>query len=120
MPHQQTNRASSGFRIRGSITWIPVLLCLIALKTSVFSQAVPQQVNSADATTAKSQPMTVQQRKEQLASDTAKLLDLAHELKVEVDKSTRDMLSVAVVRKANEVEKQARKVRDEMKMIPAN
>jgi hypothetical protein len=63
---------------------------------------------------------TVQERKDQLAVDSAKLLKLATELKVDVDKSTKDQLSVAVIKKADEVEKLARKVRDEMKMIPAN
>lgn len=63
---------------------------------------------------------TVQERKDQLAADSAKLVKLATELKADVDKTTKDQLSVAVIKKADEVEKLARKVRDEMKMIPAN
>lgn len=63
---------------------------------------------------------TVQERKDQLAADSAKLLKLATELKADVDKTTKDQLSVAVIKKADEVEKLARKVRDEMKMIPGN
>src|ERR1039458_5970658 len=49
-----------------------------------------------------------------LAGDTAELLVLANELKIEMDKSSKDMLSLTVVRKAAQVEKQAHKVRDEM------
>lgn len=64
--------------------------------------------------------LTVQERKDQLAADSAKLLKLATELKADVDKTTKDQLSIAVIKKADEVEKLARKVRDEMKMIPAN
>jgi len=36
---------------------------------------------------------------------------MANDLKTEVDKSTKDMLSVTVVRKADEIEKLAHKVR---------
>lgn len=69
-------------------------------------------------TPAKADP--IQQRKDQLAADSARLLKLATELKVAVDKTTKDQLSIAVVKKADEVEKLARKVRDEMKTVPAN
>jgi hypothetical protein len=59
-------------------------------------------------------------RQKQLADDTAKLLLLANELKAEMDKSTKDTLSLSVVKKAEEVEKLARKVRDEMKKSIGN
>lgn len=62
----------------------------------------------------------IQERKNQLAVDTAKLLQLANELKTEMDKSSKDMLSVAVIKKADEVEKLAHKVRDEMKASIGN
>ena len=61
-----------------------------------------------------------QQRKDQLAADTAKLLQLANELKAEMDKSTKDTLSLNVVKKAEQVEKLAHKVRDEMKATAGN
>jgi len=76
------------------------------------------QIPAEPAQSAK--PETLQQRREQLATDSARLLKLATELKADVDKSTKDQLSSAVVKKADEVEKLARKVRDEMKSIPAN
>jgi FtsZ-binding cell division protein ZapB len=57
----------------------------------------------------------MQERKNQLAVDTAKLLQLANELKAEMDKSSKDTLSVNVIKKADQVEKLAHKVREEMK-----
>ena len=54
-------------------------------------------------------------RQKQLVADTNKLLQLSQELKSEVDKSSKDTLSVAVVKKAEEIEKLARSVKDRMK-----
>lgn len=56
-----------------------------------------------------------QKAKDQLAKDTARLYELANELKAEMDKSTKDTLSLSVIRKADEVEKLAKKVHAEMK-----
>ncbi len=50
-------------------------------------------------------------RKQQIASECADLLKMATDLKSEVDKTTKDMLSVRVVRKAGEIEQLAHKVR---------
>jgi hypothetical protein len=66
------------------------------------------------------QELQNQQRKDQLTADTAKLLQLANELKAEMDKSTKDTLSVSVLKKAEQVEKLAHKVRDEMKLTIGN
>jgi hypothetical protein len=57
------------------------------------------------------------EEKNRLASDSARLLKLATELKAAVDKSTKDQLSVTVIQKADEVEKLARKVREEMRAV---
>jgi len=46
-----------------------------------------------------------------VAVQTANLLKLAYGLKSEVDKTTKDTLSVAVVRQAGEIEQIARKMR---------
>jgi hypothetical protein len=46
-----------------------------------------------------------------VARQCADLLKMAAELKTEVDKTTKDTLSVAVVRKAGEIEQFAHKVR---------
>jgi len=44
--------------------------------------------------------------------ECSNLLKMATELKVEVDKTTKDTLSVTVVRKADEIEQYARKLRN--------
>ena len=54
-------------------------------------------------------------RQKQLVADTNKLLQLAQELKTEVDRSNKETLSVAVVKKAEEIEKLAKSVKDKMK-----
>lgn len=55
------------------------------------------------------------ERQKQLVEDTQKLVALANELQDEVNKSNKDMLSLDVVRKADEIDKLARNVRDRMK-----
>lgn len=54
-------------------------------------------------------------RRKHLVSDTEKLLQLSTELKSEVDKASKDELSLDVVRKAAEIEKLARDVKERMK-----
>ena len=55
------------------------------------------------------------ERQKQLVEDTQKLLSLANELKTDVDKSTKDTLSLDVIRKADEIEKLARTVKEKMR-----
>lgn len=55
-------------------------------------------------------------RQKQIGADSAKLLKLATELKTEVDKTTKDTLSLNVIRKADEIEKLAHDVKEEMKL----
>jgi hypothetical protein len=54
-------------------------------------------------------------RQNQLVADTQKLLQLANELQTDVQKSNKDTLSLDVIRKADEIEKLAKSVRDKMK-----
>ena len=54
-------------------------------------------------------------RQEDIRTDTDKLLQLATELKAAVDKSNEHLLSIDVVRKADEVEHLAHKVKEKMK-----
>jgi len=54
-------------------------------------------------------------RQKKLVDDTAKLVSLANALKAEVDKSNKDMMSIEVIRKADEIEKLARSVKEKMK-----
>ena len=56
------------------------------------------------------------ERERQIADDTAKLLDLATQLKAEVDKTSKDTLSINVIRKAESIEKLAKGVKEKMKL----
>lgn len=56
-----------------------------------------------------------QARQADLKRDTEKLLKLATELKENVDKTNENMLSLDVVKKAEEIEKLAHSVKDKMK-----
>ena len=54
-------------------------------------------------------------RQQDIREQTDKLFQLATELKAAVDKSNENLLSLDVVRKAEEVEKLAKKVKEKMK-----
>jgi len=56
------------------------------------------------------------ERKRQLAEDSAALLKLAAQLKDELDKTSKDTLSLSVVRKADEIERLAHAVQVKMKL----
>ncbi len=56
-----------------------------------------------------------EQRQQQIVKDTERLALLAQQLRDEVAKSDKNTLSVAVVKKAEEIEKLARSVKDKMK-----
>lgn len=58
-------------------------------------------------------PMSEKQK--QLLDQTNALLKMAAELKVSVDKSTKDQLSLDVVRKAEAVEKMAKELKGKMR-----
>jgi hypothetical protein len=53
-------------------------------------------------------------RQTQILADTQKLLKLSQELKTEVAKSSKDTLSLTVVKKAEEIEKLAKTLKEEM------
>ena len=68
-------------------------------------QAKQQSFDSANA-----------ERKKQLSDESAQLLTLAMALKAEVDKTNKDMLSLNVIRKADEIEKLAHNVKEKMRL----
>ena len=55
------------------------------------------------------------ERQRRLIADTDKLLVLATELKLDVEKTDKNILSVDVVKKADEIERLAKSVKDRMK-----
>lgn len=118
------SRFRSLCRLEGRMCSVRNLACLAVFTFGSISLAAAQQGAQASAaqppaapapadTSKPAAPQTPQQK--QLADDTAKLLTLANELKAELDKSNKDTLSLSVIKKAEQVEKLAHKVRDEMK-----
>jgi hypothetical protein len=57
------------------------------------------------------------ERQADLKKDTDKLLELATQLKQQVDKSNENILSLDVVKKADEIEKLAHAVREKMRSV---
>ena len=54
-------------------------------------------------------------RQKHLVNDTQKLLQLATELKTDVDKTNKNILSIDVIKKADEIERLAHSVKEKMK-----
>lgn len=54
-------------------------------------------------------------RKRQIADESTQLLVMAVALKAEIDKTNKDMLSLNVIRKADEIEKLAHTVKEKIK-----
>lgn len=80
--------------------------------------SAPQEDKSSDATPkpATAKPLSEKEaRRAQIAADTDRLYQLAQELKAEVAKSNKDTLSLSVIKKATEVEKLAKSLKDRMK-----
>ncbi len=61
------------------------------------------------------QKMLAAERQQKMLDDAQRLLDLAQRLKTSVDKTNKDELSVDVIRQAEQIEKLARQVREQMK-----
>ena len=83
--------------------------------------ATQQESKTGDTATDKAaaKPMTPEEaRQAQLVADTNKLLELSQELKAEVAKSKKDTLSLAVIKKAEEVEKLAKSLKERMRNNP--
>jgi hypothetical protein len=101
--------------------------CAVAQQTSVAHQTQPPPhtgdptANPTDEDAARNQLIkdmgkkAAKERAAALKADTDKLLKLSVELKAYVDKSDENVLSLDVIKKAEEIEKLARSVRDKMK-----
>jgi len=86
------------------------------------SQAQPVSVLAADSASSEAQQFQrdqiarlFAQRQAQLRFDTAKLVALTAELKECVDKTGVNILSIEVIKKAQEIQKLAKSVQDKMK-----
>jgi len=91
------------------------VLSLVAGSIAV-AQFVPPSPSQAEKDMREQQLKEANRKRQQdLKNDTDKLFQLATELKAAVDKTNENMLSLEVVRKADEVEKLAKRVREKMK-----
>jgi hypothetical protein len=82
------------------------------------TQAVGAQPQQAVATPP-AVPAAGNTKDQNMATQNAALLKLATELKAAVDKSTKDMLSLAVIRKADQIEHMAHGMKDKYKASAA-
>jgi hypothetical protein len=79
--------------------------------TSDAAAAAAQAPSQDQAANAQVTDASTNPPKKQIALDGANLLKMANDLKANVDKTTPDTLSVAVIRQAEEIEKLAHKMR---------
>ena len=101
------------------------LLCLVSTARTAGAQLPGSQEHGVNPSTDAEETrdrmvhdMEKKAAKERVAalkSDTDKLLKLSTELKAYVDKSNENILSLDVIKKADEIEKLARSVKDKMK-----
>lgn len=108
------------------------VLVLLALQTTnARTQVVNPQVPDASESGNQRQrdadsPWTLQQKREiakkqnelrqqEIKQDTDQLLELATELKQYVDKTNENIISLNVIKKAEQIEKLAKSVKDKMK-----
>jgi hypothetical protein len=79
--------------------------------TQAPAQAQQDRQQSESASADQNQQGGKQGGRQEVARECADLLKMATDLKTEVDKTTKDTLSLTVVRKAGEIEQLAHKVR---------
>jgi nitric oxide reductase activation protein len=115
--------------VRPTICSLALFLCSLSISALTQTRAEPPPVphsgdlgaapaSGDEATERIARDMAKKANQERAAavkSDTEKLLKLAVELKASVDKSNENVLSVDVIKKAEEIEKLAHSVKDKMK-----
>jgi hypothetical protein len=105
---------------------ILVFTILVSPAPRVFGQGDMQAPPGPQQREQRDDPFSAEQKREmakqqnllrhqELKKDTDKLLELATELKQYVDKSNENVLSMDVVKKAEQIEKLAKSVKDKMK-----
>jgi len=98
--------------------WIPVASIAQSPRQSPGTSDITGPADADEARARLAHDMEKKAAKERVAalkSDTDKLLKLSIELKSYVDKSDENVLSLDVVKKAEEIEKLAKSVKDKMK-----
>ena len=84
-----------------------------SVMTQQSSQQLPEP--SEQSKTGQAMPIAQDERKKQIADESTRLLSMAIALKAEVDKTSKDTLSLNVIRKADEIEKLAHTVKEKIK-----
>jgi hypothetical protein len=94
---------------------VAVILATGLASTAAVRQGAqdPQETQPAQEDAQPAPPADPAQQ--QLEKDTAELLQLVQDLKVEVDKAGSDTLSIAAVRKADAIQKLAKNLKERMK-----
>ncbi len=105
--------------VKLSITGGIILVAGSIVFTPVLPAAAPQFETRQDPSQKEMQDRMMREankkRQQDIREETDKLFQLATELKAAVDKTNENVLSLEVVRKADEVEKLAKKVKEKMK-----
>ena len=83
--------------------------------TTSTAQAMDSKANPAKDDKAQKGTSGDSERKKQIEDESAELLNMALALKAEVDKTTKDTLSMNVIKKADQIERLAKSVKEKMK-----
>jgi hypothetical protein len=121
------DRSGAAFRLRSRLGFGALLFLGAALMAARQGHVALPQPTSSGASAHSAAPGQAQnleagnaQRKKQIADESARLLALATDLKTEVDKTNKDTLSLAVIRKAGEIERLAHSVKERTKLASSS
>jgi hypothetical protein len=114
-----TRTTSLTFPFRKITLFVLLLSCFLfgshSAAQSGRDQRTPAEIEWENQQKANVQKRQTEQRQRDIKNDTDKLLKLATELKQYVDKTDKNTMSLDVIRKADEIEKLAKAVKDKMK-----
>lgn len=124
-PKSRRPKRFNVFRLRLACSAIVVAVAMVGVAQEGSQTTAPGETSVAQITDANAQQGKGEkkqkavtgdsERKKLIADESAQLLDMALALKAEVDKTTKDTLSINVIRKADQIEKLAKSVKDKMK-----
>jgi hypothetical protein len=120
VPVRQPIRAFIFFVCVATLSWF--MPCAVAQQTPQPPQPPSHDINppgdegeARDRLTRDMEKKAAKERAAAIKTDTDKLLKLSVELKAYVDKSDENVLSLDVIKKAEEIEKLAKSVKDKMR-----
>jgi hypothetical protein len=103
-----------------TVAGLALIMCVSTMLAAAHAPAAAPQIETRQDPAQKEMQERIgreanKKRQQDLREETDKLFRLATELKAAVDKTNENLLSLDVVRKAEEVEKLAKKVKEKMK-----